>query len=179
VRIALPWIVDDGFERWILIRRNRKSPEERAYYLVFSRTGTALSELAGAAGPRWTIEECFQRAKEEVGLDHCKARSWHGWQRHMTPCMAAAVFWPGYRLSFVSRPKGKGTKGVRGPRRVSLTVAGLPGVPESRDLMARLVLKPIAKAAFIIRWLQWRCRHQAMAARCHYGRRGNKIQLLY
>jgi SRSO17 transposase len=91
-RIALPWMVDDGFERWILIRRNRNNPEERAYYLVFSRTGTALSELAGAAGLRWTIEECFQRAKEELGLDHCEARSWHGWHRHMTLCMAAAAF---------------------------------------------------------------------------------------
>jgi SRSO17 transposase len=91
-RMALPWMVDDGFERWILIRRNRNNPEERAYYLVFSRTGTALSELAGAAGLRWTIEECFQRAKEELGLDHCEARSWHGWHRHMTLCMAAAAF---------------------------------------------------------------------------------------
>lgn len=91
-RIALPWMVDDGFERWILIRRSRNNPEERAYYLVFSRTGTALSELAGAAGLRWTIEECFQRAKEELGLDHCEARSWHGWHRHMTLCMAAAAF---------------------------------------------------------------------------------------
>ena len=91
-RIALPWMVDDGFERWILIRRNRNNPEERAYYLVFSRTGTALSELAGAAGLRWTIEECFQRAKEELGLDHCEVRSWHGWHRHMTLCMTAAAF---------------------------------------------------------------------------------------
>jgi SRSO17 transposase len=91
-RIGLPWVVDDGFERWILIRRNRNNPEERAYYLVFSRTGTTLSELAGAAGLRWTIEECFQRAKEELGLDHCEARSWHGWHRHMTLCMAAAAF---------------------------------------------------------------------------------------
>jgi SRSO17 transposase len=91
-RIASPWMVDDGFERWILIRRNRNNPEERAYYLAFSRTGTALSELAGAAGLRWTIEECFQRAKEELGLDHCEARSWHGWHRHMTLCMAAAAF---------------------------------------------------------------------------------------
>jgi SRSO17 transposase len=65
---------------------------ERAYYLAFTRTGTTLAELAGAAGLRWTIEECFQRTKEELGLDHCEARSWHGWHRHMTLCMAAAAF---------------------------------------------------------------------------------------
>ena len=91
-RISLPWIAGDGFERWILIRRNRKNPEERAYYFVFARAGTSLSELAGAAGLRWTIEECFQRAKEELGLDHCEARSWHAWHRHMTLCMVAAAF---------------------------------------------------------------------------------------
>lgn len=91
-RIALPWIVDEGFERWVLIRRSRQDPEACAYYLVFAPAGSDLAELAGAAGLRWTIEECFQRAKEELGLDHCEARSWHGWHRHMTLCMAAAAF---------------------------------------------------------------------------------------
>ncbi|MDR3454776.1 MAG: IS701 family transposase [Rhodoferax sp.] len=91
-RIALPWTVDEGFERWVLIRRSRQDLEARAYYIVFAPAGTGLAELAGAAGLRWTIEECFQRAKEELGLDHCEARSWHGWHRHMTLCMAAAAF---------------------------------------------------------------------------------------
>jgi SRSO17 transposase len=91
-RIALPWTLDTGFERWLLIRRSRRDASERAYYLVFTRSGTTLADLAGAAGLRWTIEECFQRAKEELGLDHCEARSWHGWHRHMTLCMAAAAF---------------------------------------------------------------------------------------
>ncbi len=94
-RIALPWVVDGGFERWVLIRRNRRDPHDRAYYLVFAPSGTALAELAGAAGLRWTIEECFQRAKEELGLDHCEARSWHGWHRHMSLCMAALAFLSG------------------------------------------------------------------------------------
>ena len=91
-RIALPWSESEGFERWLLIRRNRRDPKERAYYLTFARAGTSLADLAGAAGLRWTIEECFQRAKEELGLDHCEARSWHGWHRHMTLCMAAGAF---------------------------------------------------------------------------------------
>ncbi|SNT10426.1 MULTISPECIES: IS701 family transposase [unclassified Azospirillum] len=91
-RIPLAWTCDEGFERWVLIRRNRHDPDRRAYYFVFSPAGTALAELAGAAGLRWTIEECFQRAKDDLGLDHCEARSWHGWHRHMTLCMAAAAF---------------------------------------------------------------------------------------
>lgn len=94
-RIALPWTVDQGFERWLLIRRSRRDRQDHAYYLVFAPADTDLAELAGAAGLRWTIEECFQRAKEELGLDHCEARSWHGWHRHMTLCMAALAFLAG------------------------------------------------------------------------------------
>ena len=91
-RIALPWTSPEGFERALLIRRSRSDPERRAYYLVFGPAGTTLAELAGVAGLRWTIEECFQRAKDDLGLDHCEARSWHGWHRHMSLVMAAAAF---------------------------------------------------------------------------------------
>ena len=41
---------------------------------------------------RWTIEECFLRAKDDLGLDQCEARSWHGWHRHMSLVMVAAAF---------------------------------------------------------------------------------------
>lgn len=89
-RLAVRWSTEEGFERWLLIRR--KEPDKRAYYLVFAPKGTTLAELAGAAGLRWTVEECFERAKSDLGLDHCEARSWHGWHRHMTLVMAAAAF---------------------------------------------------------------------------------------
>ena len=60
-RIALAWTVEEGFERWLLIRRSQRDWQDCAYYLVFAPAGTQLAELAGAAGLRWTIEECFQR----------------------------------------------------------------------------------------------------------------------
>lgn len=91
-RIALPWTADKKWERWLLFRRSHSDPRKIAYYFVFSPKDTPLVELAGAAGLRWTIEECFQRAKDDLGLDHCEARSWHGWHRHMSLVMAAAVF---------------------------------------------------------------------------------------
>lgn len=91
-RIELPWTCDPRWERWLLFRRSRRDPAKLAYYLVFCPAGTTLSELAGVAGLRWTIEECFQRAKDDLGLDHCEARSWHGWHRHMSLVMAAAAF---------------------------------------------------------------------------------------
>jgi len=91
-RINLPWACDENWTRWLLIRRNRNDAAKQAYYFVFCPAGTTLAELAGAAGLRWTIEECFQRAKDNLGLDHCEARSWHGWHRHMSLVMAAAAF---------------------------------------------------------------------------------------
>lgn len=91
-RLRLPWQTETGFARWLLIRRNRRDPSKLAFYLAYGPEETSLAELAGAAGLRWTIEECFQRAKDDLGLDHCEARSWHGWHRHMTLVMAAAAF---------------------------------------------------------------------------------------
>jgi len=44
--------------------------------VTFGPHPTELHELAAVAGLRWTIEECFQPAKGETGLDHCEARSW-------------------------------------------------------------------------------------------------------
>lgn len=92
VRLPLKWQAPDGFARWLLARKSLRDPDAIAYYFAFAPAETTLAELAGAAGLRWTIEECFLRAKDDLGLDHCEARSWHGWHRHMSLVMAAAAF---------------------------------------------------------------------------------------
>jgi SRSO17 transposase len=92
VRLPLNWQGADGFGRWLLARRSLREPEAIAYCFAYAPAETTLAELAAAAGLRWTIEECFLRAKDDLGLDHCEARSWHGWHRHMSLVMAAAAF---------------------------------------------------------------------------------------
>ena len=92
VWIPLKYQAGRGFSRWLLARRSLRDPRTIAYYFAYARSGTALADLAAAAGLRWTIEECFLRAKDDLGLDHCEARSWHGWHRHMSLVMAAAAF---------------------------------------------------------------------------------------
>ena len=91
-QVSLGWTTPEGFERWLLMRRSLRNRDDIAYYFAFVREGTSLADMAGAAGLRWTIEECFLRAKDDLGLDHCEARSWHGWHRHMALVMAAALF---------------------------------------------------------------------------------------
>jgi SRSO17 transposase len=83
---APPW------DHWLLIRRSISDPTDMAFYVTFAPHTTELKELAAVAGLRWTIEECFQSAKGETGLDHCEARSWHAWHRHMTLSMLALAF---------------------------------------------------------------------------------------
>jgi SRSO17 transposase len=83
---APPW------DHWLLIRRSISDPKDMAFYVTFGPHTTEVKELAAVAGLRWTIEECFQSAKGETGLDHCEARSWHAWHRHMTLSMLALAF---------------------------------------------------------------------------------------
>jgi SRSO17 transposase len=52
----------------------------------------AALELISAAGRRWQIEECFQAAKNEAGLDHYQVRRHDAWYRHITPSMLAHAF---------------------------------------------------------------------------------------
>ena len=40
-------------------------------------------------GQRWAIEDSFECAKTEFGLDHNESRSWHGWHRHVSLVMLA------------------------------------------------------------------------------------------
>lgn len=91
-RVRLLWSRDPKWQHWLLIRRSLKDINERAYYICFAPAGTTIAELAGVAGLRWTIETCFEMAKDELGLDHCEARSWHAWHRHMSLVMTALAF---------------------------------------------------------------------------------------
>ncbi|GAB3147510.1 hypothetical protein GCM10027290_30900 [Micromonospora sonneratiae] len=55
-----------------------------AYYLCHGPSGMLDEELIRVAGSRWAIGECFQTAKNEVGLDHYQVRHYDAWYRHIT-----------------------------------------------------------------------------------------------
>ena len=81
-----------GFGHWLLARRSISDPTEIAYYICFGPSATSVDELVRVAGSRWAIEECFQTAKNETGLDHYQVRGYSAWYRHITLSMAAAAF---------------------------------------------------------------------------------------
>ena len=83
---------EPGKGYWLLARRSIANPEELAYYVCYGPAGTALEELVRVAGRRWTIEECFEEAKGQVGLDQYEVRRWDGWHRHITLAMLAHAY---------------------------------------------------------------------------------------
>ncbi len=65
---------------------------ELAFFTCHAPAGTTLSELVRVAGARWAVEECFQAAKNETGLDHYQVRRYDAWYRHATLSMLALAF---------------------------------------------------------------------------------------
>jgi SRSO17 transposase len=84
--------IDPGWGRWLLVRRRLSKLTELAYYVVFGRVDTPLAEIVRVAGSRWAIEESFETAKGEVGLDQYEVRRWTGWYRHMTLALLAHAY---------------------------------------------------------------------------------------
>ena len=92
LRLPLNPPMQEGFQRWLVVRRSIEDPEELSAYTVFAPEGITLEALAKAAGSRWRVEIGFEEAKGEVGLAHYEVRSWHGWYRHITLSLFAHAF---------------------------------------------------------------------------------------
>jgi len=89
VELAVP--AGPGMARWLLVRRSRRDGE-LAFYACYGPAETSLLGLVRVAGTRWAVEEGFQQAKTEVGLDHYEVRRWPGWYRHITLALLAHAF---------------------------------------------------------------------------------------
>jgi SRSO17 transposase len=101
--------------RWLLMRRSiAEAPEEIAYYLCYGPAQTSVHELIRIAGRRWVIEDCFEAAKAEVGLDEYEVRKWDGWHRHITLCLLAHAYLAVVRS--VAEDEEDATKGGTSPQ---------------------------------------------------------------
>jgi SRSO17 transposase len=106
-RIAIEAGAPAGRGHWLLARRSLHDPGEIAYYACYGPRRSRLVDLAWAAGSRWHIEECFQQAKNEAGLDHYQVRSWRAWYAHITLSMLA--------LAWLSATRAQAAKGEPAP----------------------------------------------------------------
>jgi SRSO17 transposase len=84
--------LEDTRSYWLLVRRSLSDPTDLAHYLCHGPERTPLRELVRVAGARWAIEETFQTAKGQVGLDQYQVRRYDSWYRHITLAMLAHAF---------------------------------------------------------------------------------------
>jgi hypothetical protein len=76
--------------QWLMVTED--SMGEYRYYFSNGEDDVSLQEMVHVANTRFWVEDCFERSKGEVGLDHYEVRSWRGWHHHMTLCLLALLF---------------------------------------------------------------------------------------
>lgn len=99
----------DAYARWVLIRRSVSDPSAVAYFACGGPPATTLAQLVRVAGARWAIEDLFELAKGDCGLDEYEVRSWTGWHRHITLSLFALAVVAVIR-SRVAKPVKKGAR---------------------------------------------------------------------
>ena len=101
--------------RGLLVRRTI-GDGELAFFSTWCPTGTPVETLVGVEGRRWAIEDAFETAKTELGLDHNETRSWHGWHRHVSLVMLAFALMATVRrrANAMTSPPKRAAAGERG-----------------------------------------------------------------
>lgn len=93
-------------EHPFLVRRSIDDGE-LAYYHCFNPRREGFGALVRVAGSRWPVEECFEAAKQEAGLDNYQVRKYDAWYRHVTLAMFALAF-----LAAMARAPQKGARSL-------------------------------------------------------------------
>ena len=82
-----------GPEGWLLGERPVPGDSgDRKWYLSTLPADTPLRRLGELAHSRWPIEQFYEDAKGECGLDHYQGRRWDGLHRHLALVMLAYSF---------------------------------------------------------------------------------------
>ena len=118
--------------------------------------------LVKVEGHRWAIEDSFETAKNELGLDHNETRSWHGWHRHVSLVMIAFAMMAAIRHYANTETPPKKT--AQDDEHLSRLIRW--SVQEIRRIATRLARRRI-QPANIITWSLWRRAHQASARKAH------------
>jgi len=100
--------------RGLLIRRGI-ADGDLAFFSTWCPAGTPIETLVKVEGHRWAIEDSFETAKNELGLDHNETRSWHGWHRHVSLVMLAFAMMAiiRHRANAAEPPKTNPRKALR------------------------------------------------------------------
>jgi len=106
VKWAVFWRKDNdgmpGRRHCLIVARNVVTKEVK--YFVSNRVpgenGMTLRRLLCIAFGRWSVENCFRQAKEELGLDHYEVRGWRCVHRHFYLTQMSHLFCARVRQKF-------------------------------------------------------------------------------
>jgi SRSO17 transposase len=91
-----------GCRHCLIVARNVLTKEVK--YFISNRVpgerGISLRRLLRVAFGRWSVENCFRQAKEELGLDHYEVRGWHCLHRHFYLTQLTHLFCARMRQKF-------------------------------------------------------------------------------
>jgi SRSO17 transposase len=89
------WFSEEGLpsgpER-LLVRRSLGQRAEVKYHRSNAPAEIGLEKLAQVRGGHWSVEQGFQAAKGECGLDEYETRGWVGWHHHTALSLLALWF---------------------------------------------------------------------------------------
>ncbi|MGY3412863.1 SRSO17 transposase [Bradyrhizobium sp. GM5.1] len=80
-----------------------------AFFITWCLAETSIETLVAVEGHRWAMEDSFETAKNEFGLDRNQSRSRRGWYRHVSLVMLAFAMMAAIRHRANPPPPNKET----------------------------------------------------------------------
>ena len=77
---------------WLVVKRSLSATPKYWYSISNAPASAALSLFVWMSGRRWSMEQCFEESKSEVGMDHYEVRTYEGWHHHILVSMLAHFF---------------------------------------------------------------------------------------
>ena len=158
---------DGLWTRGLLVRRST-TDNKLAFFATWCPAGTGADRLVQVEGCRWAIEDSFECAKTELGLDRNETRSWarlaparqlgHACLRHDGQHPPACE---------PARPTKNTAAPTQDPQAPALVRWS---VQELRRIATRLAQRRI-HPAYVIAWSLWQRAHQASAQRSYLKRK--------
>ena len=147
--------------RGLLIRRNIANGD-LAYFTTWCPAGTSIKTLVSVEGHRWAIEDSFETAKNEFGLDHERIQI-VAWLASSRLARHARICHDGCHPTS-GQQAGAQKNQVERDAKTSHLIRW--SIQEIRRIAQRLAQKRI-QPADIIAWSLWRRAHQAAAQKSH------------
>jgi SRSO17 transposase len=85
-------VTGDWPQTWLVVDWPEGEAEPYHRYLAHFKTEPTALRCARLSRGRFAIEQFFQRAKTDLGLDHYEGRSWRGFHHHLVLAAVAYAF---------------------------------------------------------------------------------------